>query len=191
MSKFATGKHAIAISDRSGAQFPYREMVKEWNGSLVHYTEYDPKQPQLEPKPVSADGVALLNVRPARTEPATTVSIPNNGFETYQAGSGIINVYSPGHGLTDSTIYVFRGAPTVGGNYANPSDFDGITGANIAYPSGYTIRTGQFISGVRDASTDYLATNFFYFTVNTDTATIGNIKGGGYGCSVGPVTISP
>ena len=104
MSKFATGKHAIAISDRSGAQFPYREMVKEWNGSLVHYTEYDPKQPQLEPKPVSADGVALLNVRPARTEPATTVSIPDNGFETYQAGSGIINVYSPGHGLTDSTI---------------------------------------------------------------------------------------
>jgi hypothetical protein len=80
MSKFATGKHAIAISDRSGAQFPYREMVKEWNGSLVHYTEYDPKQPQLEPKPVSADGVALLNVRPARTEPATTVSIPDNGF---------------------------------------------------------------------------------------------------------------
>jgi hypothetical protein len=41
------------------------------------------------------------------------------------------------------------------------------------------------------ASTDYLATNFFYFTVNTDTATSGNINGGGYGCSVGPVTITP
>jgi hypothetical protein len=191
MSKFAIGKHAIAISDRSGAQFPYREMVKEWNGSLVHYTEYDPKQPQLEPKPVSADGVALLNVRPARTEPATTVSLPENPFETYQAGSGIINVYAPGHGLTDSTVYTFRGPSTISGNYANPNDFDGITGANVAKAAGYTIRTGQYISGARDASTDYLTTNFFYFTVDTDTATSGNIKGGGYGCSVGPVTISP
>jgi hypothetical protein len=26
--------------------------------------------------------------------------------------------------------------------------------------------------------------------VNSDTATTGNIKGGGYGCSVGPITIS-
>ena len=54
MSKFATGKHSKSISDRSGAEFPYREMVKEWNGSLVHYTEYEAKHPQLEPKPISA-----------------------------------------------------------------------------------------------------------------------------------------
>ena len=47
MSKYATGKHSKAISDRSGMEFPYREMVKEWNGSFVHYTEYEPKQPQL------------------------------------------------------------------------------------------------------------------------------------------------
>ena len=189
MSKFATGKHAKSISDRSGAEFPYREMVKEWNGALVHYTEYEPKHPQLEPKPVSADGVALLNVRVARTEPSTTVMLPENPFTTYQAGSSIINVYAPGHGLTDSSTYVFRGPSTTSGNYANPNDFDGITGANIANAAGYTIRTGQYISGARDASTDYLATNFFYFTVDTDTATSGNIKGGGYGCSVGPVTI--
>ncbi len=133
----------------------------------------------------------MLNVRPARTEPATTVSLPENPFETYQAGSGIINVYAPGHGLTDSTVYTFRGPSTISGNYANPNDFDGITGANVAKAAGYTIRTGQYISGARDASTDYLTTNFFYFTVDTDTATSGNIKGGGYGCSVGPVTISP
>ena len=51
MSKYATGKHSKAISDRSGMEFPYREMVREWNGSFVHYTEFEPKQPQLEPKP--------------------------------------------------------------------------------------------------------------------------------------------
>ena len=37
---------------------------------------------------------------------------------------------------------------------------------------------------------DSVLSNFFFFTVNSDTATTGNIKGGGYGCSVGPITIS-
>ena len=93
MSKYATGKHSKAISDRSGLEFPYREMVREWNGAFVHYTEFEPKQPQLEPKPVGGDGIALLQVRPDRTEPATTVRIVNNGFETYDAGSVSINVF--------------------------------------------------------------------------------------------------
>ena len=51
MAKYATGKYAKAISDRSGMEFPYREMLREWNGSLVHVSEYEAKQPQLEPKP--------------------------------------------------------------------------------------------------------------------------------------------
>jgi len=80
MSKYATGKHSKAISDRSGMEFPYREMVREWNGSFVHYTEYEPKQPQLEPKPIGGDGVALLNVRPDRKEFPTPDFLPNNPF---------------------------------------------------------------------------------------------------------------
>ena len=36
MAKYATGKYARAISDRSGMEFPYKEMVREWNGSFVH-----------------------------------------------------------------------------------------------------------------------------------------------------------
>jgi hypothetical protein len=28
MAKYATGKHAKAISDRSGVEFPYREMLE-------------------------------------------------------------------------------------------------------------------------------------------------------------------
>ena len=199
MSKYATGKYAKAISDRSGMEFPYREMVREWNGAFVHVSEYEPKQPQLEPKPQSADGIALLNTRTDRTEPATTVRLPNNAFETYQAGSGIINVFAPGHGLTDSTTYRFRGAPTTSpgtGTSTNPvfayaaiPNFDGISGSNVAKAAGYTIRTGKYKSGARDASNDYLTNNFFFFTVDTNTATSGNIKGGGYGCSVGPITI--
>tara|TARA_E500000318_G_scaffold98206_1_gene99328 strand:- start:547 stop:1134 length:588 start_codon:yes stop_codon:yes gene_type:complete len=193
MSKYATGKYAKAISDRSGMEFPYREMVKEWNGAFVHVSEYEPKQPQLEPKPQSADGVALLNVRTDRTEPATTVRIPDNGFETYEAGSRIINVFSPGHGLVSGTTYRFRGPPTIsaGGNvfqYSNPQNFDGITGANIAKSTGYAITTGIYKNDAA-ITTDYSTSNYFHFTVDTDTATSGSVKGGGYGCSVGPVTI--
>jgi len=199
MSKYATGKYAKAISDRSGLEFPYKEMVREWNGAFVHVSEYEPKQPQLEPKPNGADSIALLNTRTDRTEPATTVRLPNNPFETYQAGSAIINVFAPGHGLTDSTTYRFRGAPTTSpgtGTSTNPvfayaaiPNFDGISGSNIAKAAGYTIRTGKYKAGARDASNDYLTSNFFFFTVDTNTATSGNIKGGGYGCSVGPITI--
>ena len=55
MAGYASGKNALAISDRSGMQFPYSEMVREWNGSLVHTSEYESKQPQLTPAPVGSD----------------------------------------------------------------------------------------------------------------------------------------
>ena len=192
MPKYATGKHSKAISDRSGLEFPYREMVREWNGSLVHFTEFESKQPQLQPRPSGADAISLRHVRPDRIEPATTVRITNNGFETYEAGSRIINVFSPGHGLTSGTTYRFRGPPTTSAGsgfvYANPQSFDGITGTNIAKSAGYTITTGLYKNGAA-VTTDYATSNYFHFTVDTDTATTGNIKGGGYGCSVGPITI--
>ena len=205
MANYASGKHARAISDRSGMEFPHNEMVREWNGALVHVSEFEPKQPQLEPKPHGADAISLQQVRVARTEPITTVMLPQDPFTTYQAGSGIINVYSPGHGLTNGTTYLFRGAPTTSPGTGTPTNpvfaygsipnFDGITGAQITQGSGYAITTGKYVSNTGSGSpgrntSDYMTTNFFFFTVNTDTATTGNVKGGGYGCSVGPITIS-
>ena len=61
MGKYASGKFAKRISDRSGMAFPYNEMVKEWNGSTVHISEFEPKQPQLEPLPIVNDPQALQN----------------------------------------------------------------------------------------------------------------------------------
>ena len=61
---YATGKHAKAISDRSGMEFPYNEMVKEWNGMLVHVSEYESKHPQLQPRQHGGDPQSLLNARP-------------------------------------------------------------------------------------------------------------------------------
>jgi hypothetical protein len=210
MPKYATGKYAKAISDRSGMEFPYREMVREWNGSFVHVSEFEPKQPQLEPKPLSADGISLRHVRPGRAEPTVLLNLRNDPFETFKAGSAIINVFAPGHGLTNGTTHRFRGSvktsPGTGTPY-NPNtgasgtavsgfssilNFDGISGSNIERSAGYTITTGLYktVSGIdQRITTDYSLSNFFHFTVATNTATVGQTKGGGNGCSVGPVSL--
>ena len=73
---YAKGKYAQSISDRSGQAFPYREMVKEWNGSWVHISEFEAKHPQLDPKPHMADPVALWNARPQRAAPVTVYLDP-------------------------------------------------------------------------------------------------------------------
>ena len=71
---YARGKKSQAISDRSGQAFPYKEMVKEWNGSLVHISEYEPKHPQLDPPYHKADAVALKNPRSQKFQQPTLIS---------------------------------------------------------------------------------------------------------------------
>ena len=82
MSNFSKGKYAQFISDRSGQAFPYKEMVREWNGSRVHISEFEPKQPQLEPRAHGADPEGLQNAKPARTEFPTQEFLPHNPFVT-------------------------------------------------------------------------------------------------------------
>ena len=74
----SNGKYAQFISDRSGQAFPYKEMVIEWNGSRVHTSEFEPKHPQLEPKPHTADPQGLANARPQ----TFTVQSGDGGFMT-------------------------------------------------------------------------------------------------------------
>ncbi len=62
-NKFSGGQYARAISDRSGLEFPYQEMVFEWNGALVHTSEFEPKQPQLD-LTYFTDAQSLQNARP-------------------------------------------------------------------------------------------------------------------------------
>ena len=107
MSNFAKGKHAKFISDRSGLEFPYKEMVTEWNGSKVHISEFEPKQPQLEPRAHGADPQGLPMAKPARTEPATQNLLPGNPFNI-TSGSTTITVTEPSHGRTTGNTVVFR-----------------------------------------------------------------------------------
>jgi len=72
MAKYATGKFAQRISDRSGMAFPYNEMVREWNGSTVHISEFEAKHPQLDPRYHPTDPQSLQNAKP-QTVPATVL----------------------------------------------------------------------------------------------------------------------
>ena len=186
---FAKGKYAKAISDRSGMEFPYNEMVKEWNGMFVHQSEYEAKQPQLEARHRGGDAQGLRNARPARSENETARMLDPNPFETIAASSGIINVYEKSHGRSTSDTVRFRGPIWTSSDsdaYQNPSDFDGISGSNVAYSSGYSITVGK-----RDSSGDITNTNdYYHFTVNTNTATSGGVSGGGNSCSAGPATLT-
>tara|TARA_R110002050_G_scaffold256752_1_gene395820 strand:- start:349 stop:645 length:297 start_codon:yes stop_codon:yes gene_type:complete len=91
--KYSTGKYAKFISDRSGMEFPYNEQMTEWNGSVVHISEFETKQPQLDPKKPPIEPQALKNARPDRTEPQQ-VFVSDNVF----GASGFLQgVSSVGH----------------------------------------------------------------------------------------------
>ena len=206
MAGYATGKYALAISDRSGLRFPYSEMVREWNGSLVHTSEYESKQPQLTPAPVGSDPQALWNPRPQRASVVSLILLKNNPFEIIVNsvdGNTYVNVYSLDHQRLADSVVRLRGAPEVttagtGGadafnlqQFANIPTFDNVSDLNNV--NGFTIALGQIDSSgnVTGATTTDPLTNpisYFYIT-STSNATTGNIQGGGPACSAGPVTL--
>ena len=183
---YAAGKYAKAISDRSGMEFPYNEMVREWTGMLVHVSEFEEKHPQLQPRQHGGDPQSLLNARPDRTENAVATILKPNPLETIAASSGIINVSETSHGRSTGDTVRFRGSPSTAGTFANPASFDGISGSNVAKSAGYSITVGK-----RDSSGNITSTaDFYHFTVDTNTATSGSTSGGGENCSAGPATLT-
>jgi hypothetical protein len=202
MGTFAKGKQAYAISDRSGMRFPYREMVREWNGFLVHYSEYEEKQPQLDPKPVGNDPQALRNPRVQGADTPQLILLTPNPFETViYNGVTYINVYSQDHQRSTGDVVRLRGPaqvinPGTGGaftpnlkQFAPIPTFDGVS--DIDNVNGFTITVGKIRSdGTVVTAAGGLTTpeNYFYFT-SSDNATTGNINGGGANCSAGPVTL--
>jgi len=165
MSNFAKGKHAKFISDRSGMAFPYKEMVKEWNGSRVHVSEFEPKQPQLQPKPHGADPQGLPMAKPDRTEPATQNLLPGNPFNI-TSGSTTITVTEPSHGRSTSDTVVFR-------------NVDGS-------PGGLAFTVFENSSGF---SITVTGTDNYTFTLGS-TPTVTE-RAGGMFVTAGPVTLTP
>ena len=165
MSNLSSGKYAQFISDRSGLAFPYSEMVIEWNGARVHISEFEPKQPQLQPRPHGADPEGLEQARPDRTEPATDRLLPGNPFNI-TSGSTTITVTEPSHGRSNSDTVVFR-------------NVDGS-------PGGVAFTVFENSSGF---SITVTGTNNYTFTLGS-TPTVTE-RAGGMFVTAGPVTLTP
>ena len=143
MSKLSKAKYAQAISDRSGMAFPYNEMVKEWNGSFVHVSEFERKHPQLEPRRFTGDAQGLENARPDRTEPATENLLPANPFNL-TSESAVVTVTEPNHGRSTSDTVRFRNVSESPGGLAY-TVFENSSGFSITKvdANSYTFNCGS------------------------------------------------
>ena len=77
MGKYARGKHAVLIDDRSGFKIKYKDARTEWNGFRVYKGDWEPKQPQLDPgKYIEGSGPTVLyKPRPPQNTSSTIVQL--------------------------------------------------------------------------------------------------------------------
>ena len=166
MPRYAAGKYALGISDRSGRAYKLTNMMREWNGLLVGRDEFEPKQPQLDPRHHITDPQALRISRPARTEPPVAVLLEMDPFISGSSGSATLTVIEPGHGRSTGDTVRFRDA----------NGFDGFTESALEASDGFSITK--------------VDSDRFTFAAGSGTATTGNVRGGGGFASAGPVTLS-
>ena len=158
---YATGKYAKFISDRSGMEYPYSEMVVEWNGARVHESEYEPKTPQDRPNKHMPDAIALQFPRPAREEPATERLLPLDAFR-HEVFTDVIKVFEPGHGRSTGDTVRFRNVVDIFVVDMNSESGHSITKIDDDF---YSISTGGLAPSTL-------------------------VRGGGGQASAGPVTVS-
>ena len=161
---FTRGKYAKAISDRSGMEFPYNEMVKEWNGHFVHKSEYEEIHPQLVLKSWSGDSQGLRDARPARTENEVAALLGNNPF-SITASSQTITVTEINHGRSSSDTVRFRNVRGSPG---------GVSASTFENSSGFSITV--------------TTTDKYTFSLGATPSV--TEKGGGPTVSAGPVSLS-
>ncbi|MGB1743174.1 MAG: hypothetical protein ACPHHR_10055 [Cycloclasticus sp.] len=167
MSKYASGKHAYFISDRSGFRYPYKDMRIEWTGAAVGLDEFEPKHPQLEPRSHTSDPQALQNARPDQAESAVQLLLRPDCFKSGSLGSSIITVTEPSHGRSTDDAVRFR----------KVNGFDGFTKASLELSTGYVITV--------------VDENTYTITISGESATVGNVRGGGNFATVAVGTATP
>jgi|TARA_R110000824_G_scaffold3006_3_gene13880 hypothetical protein len=179
---YANGKYAIFISDRSGLQFPYKEMVTEWNGAKVHTSEWEKKAPQIMPQEHVPDAIPLLNPRVDRVAPVTTQLLSINPFR-FTAGSTTVQIFMPGHPYTTSSTIMFWNAAN-SGTEGTTTQFQGMgvkeTDRFGVPPSELMTASGFVPSSVTE--------DFINITI-TSTPTASGPGGGGV-VFIGPTTVT-
>ena len=139
-------------------------MVKEWNGHLVHKSEYEAKHPQLELRSRSGDAQGLRDVRPDRTENEVAAMLGSNPF-SITASSQTVTVTEINHGRTSGDTVRFRN----------------VQGS----PGGVSFSTYENSSGF---SITVTTTDKYTFSLGATPSV--TEKGGGPTVSAGPVSLS-
>lgn len=88
---YATGKYSYGLCDYCGQRYPYKTLRKNWRGFKVCPSDYEPKEPQLEPLKYRGDAIALLEPRPDRVEPVD-VYVGQPGYTYFQSVGSANNV---------------------------------------------------------------------------------------------------
>ena len=77
MARYAKGKRAVLIDDRSGFKIRYKDARTEWTGSRVHKKDFQSKHPQLEPQKYipAPRGNSLFKPRTDNDQVPTTIPL--------------------------------------------------------------------------------------------------------------------
>ena len=198
MTTFASGKHALAISDRSGLAFPYLEMVREWNGAWVHFSEFEPKQPQLQPKPTSADPQALQRARPSRVALATPAVLNDNPFTT-EVGTTVIVNQNRHQRSTGDAVRFYQVKDPVGGvaistfelNTTLNGDITAAATSLVLTSSAEFVAPGYISITSTNATSGAINSETIYYTANnTGTNTLSGLTRGTAAPSYGATPVS-
>jgi len=203
MARYTKGKHAVAIDDRSGFKVKHKDLRKEWTGMMVHKSDWESKQAQLDPSKYfkNTGSNVLENPRPDNDNDSAIVRLGplNQQFQgVMQAYQGIaavqgfvVNVTEIPPGQEAGTA---QGSPTL--NLAEvPTGIAAGTGLgtlvqNLAdQPSGIAAGTAQGGAGLFFGSTEIPPG----IAAGTSLGTLGfgaaeNVVGIAAGSAIGSVT---
>ena len=96
MARYTKGKHAVAIDDRSGFKVKHKDLRKEWTGMMVHKSDWESKQAQLDPSKYfkNTGSNVIENPRPDTSNDSVVVRLGplNQGYSgTMKAYNGILH----------------------------------------------------------------------------------------------------
>lgn len=87
---YRPGDHLV-VSDRSGRTFWRSECIKEWNGSLVHRSEYEPRHPQDLVR-ARSDKISVEDARPLGQDQFLSISqVTRNNLTTPPTFSAVVD----------------------------------------------------------------------------------------------------
>ena len=96
MARYTKGKHAVAIDDRSGFKVKHKDLRREWTGMMVHKSDWESKQAQLDPSKYfkNTGSNVIENPRPDTSNDSVVVRLGplNQGYSgTMKAYNGTLH----------------------------------------------------------------------------------------------------